>query len=52
MFDDEFAGQGGTYTVDKDGKRQLVPGSRTQDATAAQIVEQPAVEEPTIPDEE
>lgn len=25
---DEFAGQGGSYTVDKDGKRQLV--QRTQ----------------------
>lgn len=52
MFDDQYAGQGGTYTVDKDGKRQLVPGSRTQDANGMQIVEQPVVDEQTTPDEE
>lgn len=33
MFDDEFAGQGGTFELIK-GKRRLVPGSRTKSAPA------------------
>jgi len=42
MFDDEFQGQGGSYIVDKKGKRTLV--ERTADAAEQdqQTAEQPA----------
>jgi hypothetical protein len=41
IFDDEFAGMGGTYEIVK-GKRRLVPGSRTMPPAAAVVVEEPA----------
>jgi hypothetical protein len=40
IFDDEFAGMGGTYEIVK-GKRRLVPGSRTMPPEAAVVVEEP-----------
>jgi hypothetical protein len=40
IFDDEFAGMGGTYEIVK-GKRRLVPGSRTMPPEAA-VIEEPA----------
>jgi hypothetical protein len=40
IFDDEFAGMGGTYEIVK-GKRRLVPGSRTMPPEAAVVIEEP-----------
>jgi hypothetical protein len=44
IFDDEFAGMGGTYEVVR-GKRRLVPGSRTlPPEPQSGVVDEPAAE--------